>query len=64
MKVCEQASLRKLNTFGVNARANLLLTIESEEDLLSLPVFRPEQDFVLGGGSNVLFETDVPGTVF
>lgn len=64
MNVTEQAPLRRLNTFGVKAHAHLLLTIESEEDLLSLPVYDPEIDFVLGGGSNVLFETDVPGTVF
>jgi UDP-N-acetylmuramate dehydrogenase len=64
MKVLERPSLKSLNTFGVDATAGLLLTIETEEDLLSLPAFDPRRDFVLGGGSNVLFVTDVPGTVF
>jgi UDP-N-acetylmuramate dehydrogenase len=64
MKVLEHPSLKSLNTFGVEASAGLLLTIETEEDLLSLPAFDPHRDFVLGGGSNVLFASDVPGTVF
>ncbi len=64
MKVLERPSLKSLNTFGVEASAGLLLTIETEEDLLSLPAFDPHMDFVLGGGSNVLFTSDVPGTVF
>ena len=64
MKVLERPSLKSLNTFGVDATAGLLLTIQTEEDLLSLPAFDPHRDFVLGGGSNVLFVNDVPGTVF
>ena len=64
MKVLERPSLKSLNTFGVEASAGLLLTIETEEDFLSLPAFDPRRDFVLGGGSNVLFVSDVPGTVF
>ena len=64
MKVREQPSLRALNTFGVCARASLLIEVESEEDVVSLPQLDPQMDFVLGGGSNVLFVTDVPGTVF
>ena len=64
MKVLERPSLKSLNTFGVDATAGLLLTIQIEEDLLSLPAFDPHRDFVLGGGSNVLFVNDVPGTVF
>jgi UDP-N-acetylmuramate dehydrogenase len=64
MKVTERPSLKALNTFGVEASAGLLLTLEDEEDLLSLPPFDPGRDFVLGGGSNVLFVSDVPGTIF
>ncbi len=64
MKGLERPSLKALNTFGVEASAGLLLTIDTEEDLLSLPTFDPGRDFVLGGGSNVLFASDVPGTVF
>ena len=64
MKVTERPLLAHLNTFGLPARAGLLLTLETEEDLLAAPLFDPRQDFVLGGGSNVLFVHDVPGTVF
>ena len=63
MKVVEHPSLQRLNTFGVQASAAILLEIESEEDILSLPAFDARRDLVLGGGSNVLFVSDVPGTV-
>jgi UDP-N-acetylmuramate dehydrogenase len=64
MKALEEASLKGLNSFAVEASAKLLLTIETEEDLLSLPAFDRKKDFVLGGGSNVLFATGIPGTAF
>jgi UDP-N-acetylmuramate dehydrogenase len=64
MRVVEQPSLKALNSFGVAASATLLLAIENEEDILALPAFDPGRDFVLGGGSNVVFVTDVPGTVY
>lgn len=64
MKIEERPSLRRLNTLGVEARAALLIGVESEEDVLDLPAFDPNRDLVLGGGSNVLLAGDVPGTVF
>ena len=64
MKVQESPSLKSFNSFGVSASAKLLLTLESEEDLLSLPVFDRQKDLILGAGSNVLIVSDVPGTVF
>jgi UDP-N-acetylmuramate dehydrogenase len=64
MKVTQRPSLKAFNTFGVEASAGLMLTLETEEDLLSLPPFDPGRDLVLGGGSNVLFASDVPGSVF
>jgi len=64
MKVVERPSLKGMNSFGVEASAGLLIEIESEEDVLSLPAFNPTRDLVLGGGSNVVFASDVPGTVF
>jgi UDP-N-acetylmuramate dehydrogenase len=63
MKVRQQADLRSLNTFGVPARAELLFAVESEEELLELPVLQPERDLVLGEGSNILLVDDVPGKV-
>jgi UDP-N-acetylmuramate dehydrogenase len=64
MNVVERPSLKSLNTFGVGASAALLLGIEREEDLLTLPAFDPTRDVVLGGGSNTVFVSDVPGTVY
>jgi UDP-N-acetylmuramate dehydrogenase len=64
MKVVERPSLKGMNSFGVEASAGLLIEIESEEDVLSLPAFNPTRDLVLGVGSNVVFASDVPGTVF
>ena len=64
MKVTERPSLKTFNTFRVDARAGLLINIETEEDILSLPPYCPQRDLVLGEGSNTLFASDVPGSVF
>ena len=64
MKVTEHPSLKAFNTLGVEASAALMLALESEEDLLTVPAFDPGKDFVLGGGSNVVFVSDIPGTVY
>jgi UDP-N-acetylmuramate dehydrogenase len=64
MRVTQQPSLKAFTTFGVPCSAALMLTLETEEDLLSLPPFDRERDLVLGAGSNVLLVSDIPGTVF
>jgi UDP-N-acetylmuramate dehydrogenase len=64
MKVIEKPSLKALNTFRVEANASLLISIENEEDVLALPCFDPNRDYLLGDGSNTLFVSDVPGTVY
>ena len=64
MKVVERPSLKGLNSLGLPATAKLLIRIECEEDLLSLPPFDPARDLVLGAGSNVVLARDVPGTVY
>jgi UDP-N-acetylmuramate dehydrogenase len=64
MKVFEGPSLREMNSLGVDASASLLITIETEEDVITLPTFDPARDCMLGGGSNTVFATDVPGTVY
>jgi len=63
MRVSQNPSLKSFSTFGVPATAGRMITLENEEDLLSLPPFNPEHDLILGGGSNVLFVSDIPGTV-
>jgi UDP-N-acetylmuramate dehydrogenase len=64
MKVVEGPSLKGMNSLGVPATAGLLVSIECEEDVLSLPPFEPTRDLVLGAGSNVILASDIPGTVF
>jgi UDP-N-acetylmuramate dehydrogenase len=64
MRVVENPSLKGLNSFGVAASAALLLAIENEEDVLALPAFDATRDLVLGGGSNLVLATNVPGTVY
>lgn len=66
MKHHADASLERLNTFGVAARAAELVAIEHERDVEALTAerpFDPARDLVLGGGSNVLLVGDVPGRV-
>jgi len=66
MKRTRNASLKHLNSFSVEARAGQLLELESERDLQEFATehqYDPENDLVLGGGSNVLFSANVPGSV-
>ena len=66
MKRLRHVSLRPFTTFGVDASANHLVQLESMQDIDELPdrAFSPERDLVLGGGSNILFTSDVEGTVY
>ena len=66
MKQIANASLKHLNSFSVEARADQLLVLESEHDLRSFTDrfrFDPQRDVILGGGTNVLFVGDVAGSV-
>ena len=66
MKRSQHASLKHLNSFSVEASADQILELESEQDLLALAAehqYDPTTDLVLGGGSNVLLATNVQGTV-
>lgn len=55
--------LQSLNSFGVSAKAEHLVAISDKNQLPQLR-FQPQQDLILGGGSNLLLVEDVPGTVF
>jgi len=59
-------SLKKYNTFGVEAKARYFATFSSEQELkrlLSDPALANEQTIILGGGSNILFTDDYDGLV-
>ena len=64
MKWVENASLRHLNTFGVNARARFLASIDCPQDINTLNRMAGSWPrWVLGGGSNILWISDFPGIV-
>jgi len=45
MKVAEDQPLDRLNTFGISARAGMVISIETEEDLLSAPGLDPTRSW-------------------
>ena len=60
----EKASLKKYNTFGIDACANEIVTIKSVNQLKEWYEKNPGKKFlILGEGSNVLFINDFDGTV-
>lgn len=66
MKELGKVSLRAFNTFGCEAHARHIVQLEGMEDLVQLEgaAFDANSDLVLGGGSNILFAKDVPGTAY
>jgi UDP-N-acetylmuramate dehydrogenase len=70
MKIREDISLRRLNSFGVEARAARLVEWETTDELREIfdkgGVVRSTADgrwMALGGGNNVLFTADFDGTL-
>ena len=64
--VQQRASLREHNTFGLPAVARTLITIRSEADVRRVvdhPEYGVARQFVLGGGSNVVFTRDLDAVV-
>jgi len=66
MRILENVSLKKYNTFGIEAKARYLTIVESEYELVSL-INSGNYDYrkilVLGSGSNILFTRDYDGMV-
>lgn len=59
-------SLKKHNTFGVDAKSKLFSEVHSEKEMLELISnnnLRDEKKIILGGGSNILFTQDFDGLV-
>jgi len=66
VRYVRDARLDARNTFGVAARAPLLVEVDDAAALpavLADPVLRGDGVLVLGGGSNLLFAGDAPGPV-
>lgn len=65
-RLAELAPLRARNTFGVEARADMLVEVRDTAALPGLfgnAMLRDGPVLVLGGGSNLLFAGDPPGVV-
>ncbi len=64
MQCIPQYDLSLRNTFRMRVRCALYVDVTSEEDLLQMDWSAlPQPVFVMGGGSNLLFTGDFPGTV-
>ncbi len=62
----QQVDLQPYNTFKVKARARYLARITSRSELIELtssPIFKENKQFILGGGSNVVFLHDFDGLI-
>ena len=60
----EAYDLSQRNTFGMKVSCRLYVEVTEPEDLLTLDFDSlPQPLFVMGGGSNLLFTRDFPGTV-
>ena len=66
MKIQENFSLKKYNTFGIDVKAKYFVEVYTTEELkaiLSDSNHKKESKFILGGGSNILFTKDYDGIV-
>lgn len=66
MKIEENISLKKYNTFGVDVNARYFVELKDDleiKELLNSQDFVKEKKLFLGGGSNILFTKDYNGLV-
>lgn len=66
LTIQSNVSLKKYNTFGIDASARYLVEVDNDEDiqtLLQLPDVQTLPKLILGGGSNLLLTQDFNGLV-
>ena len=66
MKILRNISLKPYNTFGIDVKARYFLELFNEDELGVFLTDLPRERkplLILGGGSNILFTKDFPGTV-
>jgi UDP-N-acetylmuramate dehydrogenase len=66
METAKNFSLKRFNTFGVEASAGAFINAASEDEMfeiLSVKELKSLRIFILGGGSNILFTKDYNGLV-
>ena len=62
MNVQQNFSLKKLNTFGIETKSEHFVEFTSVEELkniLSLPEYKNKKRLIIGGGSNLLFTSEI-----
>ena len=64
MQIQENFSLKKYNTFGIEAKAKKFVAVHSSESLTKILIENKNQSkFILGGGSNMLLTKDIDALV-
>lgn len=66
MNIEENKSLKKYNTFNVESISKYFVSINSINDLkkiISNTIFKDNESYILGGGSNTLFTRDFDGLI-
>ncbi|MGE5355325.1 MAG: UDP-N-acetylmuramate dehydrogenase [Deltaproteobacteria bacterium] len=66
MEIKYNFSLKDLNTFAIDAKAKYFVTIKDPDELyelIELDFFKENKHLILGGGSNILFQSDFDGLV-
>jgi UDP-N-acetylmuramate dehydrogenase len=66
MEIIQNCSLKKLNTFGIDVKADSLVKFYLENDIyeyLNENIYDEKKTLILGGGSNILFSSDFNGPV-
>ena len=64
MKIHDHFSLKKYNTFGIEAKAKQFVAVHNEAELREiLFLHKNDKKFVLGGGSNMLLTKDIDALV-
>ena len=64
MQIQTNFSLKKYNTFGIEAKAKQFVAVHSNDELKSiLEHYSSDKKFILGGGSNMLLTQDIDALV-
>ena len=64
MQIQHNFSLKKYNTFGIEANAKLFVAVHSVDELKTILIEnKSETKFILGGGSNMLLTQDIDALV-
>ena len=65
-KFAENFSLKKLNTFRINAKTKFFTEFDSVvelKDILNSNIYKNNKTFIIGGGSNILLTQDYDGLI-